>query len=131
MKIRINGSKIKAACIDDGYDFGPEFEDGDDQAVVAVDQLPDNDLEKLEYIDGKVKLKSAADIQALDDDRQKTASLSSTDPGMSRVTEDVADQVAALISVLIQNNVIEAGSVPDLPQAAQDKINERKNIRNN
>jgi hypothetical protein len=50
-----------------------------------------------------------------------TIALEETDLGMSRVVED-------LIELLITKSAI---SLTELPQPAQDKINERKVLRNN
>jgi 23S rRNA U2552 (ribose-2'-O)-methylase RlmE/FtsJ len=119
MKIRLNGTKIKAACIDDNYDFTPEFEEGDSQEIVAIDQLPSDDLEKLEYIDGEVRLKSSAALDLLEENRKLKADFVKSDDEFIRVIEDILDALEVKGVLALE----------DLPQAAQDKINYRKNLR--
>lgn len=119
MKLRFNNNQIKAACIDDNYDFEPEFESGDDQAIVNIDQLPTDELEFLQYVDGIVSLKDQADIDAIEQQREKNAALSASDMDFIRVSED-------LIDTLIDKNII---LLADLPAGAQEKINNRKDLR--
>jgi hypothetical protein len=111
-KIIVDGDSIIQAGTWKGSIDG-EIEINGPQEVL----IEQNRLEYLKYIDGQVVL---GDVEAIDAEIETTEKLKETDNDLIRVIEDIVD-------VLVAKNLIK---IDDLPQAAQEKINYRKGLRN-
>ena len=97
--------------------------------------LPDCDRKYWIVDSGKVREMTADEKEEYyptpktsEEDALKSA-LSETDIGMARVAEDVASRLDSLIEKLSELGVIKQGDVPELSEAAKEKISAREELR--